>query len=84
MKKYIVKYTIKDGEFEYSDTCLYNTSTEPTTDEFDLEFFKCVLWEDEKSAMEGKWYISEDYRIAKIDSYQEVSQEDYNVLKKYI
>lgn len=97
VKHYLVKYTIRDGEFEYGDLSVITTDRDISKlpiDEMQTDLIGDIfnyedIDEDEEviyqpSSLNPKWFENnQDYRMAKIDSYQLIEPEDLPILQKY-
>jgi len=70
MKYFIVTHTIRDGEYEY----MSQTPVEAETEK------KAVA----KVKKEDREWIKNDYREAEIDRVEEITANEYKVIKKYI
>ena len=70
MKYFFITYTIRDGEYEY----MRQTPVEAET----LEEAEA------KVKKENREWIKDDYRIATIDIVQEITADEYKIIKKYI
>ena len=86
MKRYIVQYTVSDGEYEYGDRTIFSTDV-TGVDDFTKAFInsRWELDEDELTYDEilRKWGLY-DGRYVTVDSYGEIPEEDFNVLAKYL
>lgn len=72
MKYYIVKADTRDGEYEYSNISTYISKKKATVEEI-TEF--CQEW----------FGFGEDsYQEVRLRSFNEITKEEYKVLKKYI
>lgn len=82
MKYFLVKYSIRDGENEYDDHSLVKTEKK-TWDEKKL--FKKVLLDNYGKGSEalgnGSYELPNDYRIAKLEGINEISEEERNALQ---
>lgn len=73
MKKtyhYIVYVTIRDGEFEYSQTSTlerFTKQTEKQIEKFANDYFS----------------FQDSYQEVRVRGYQEISEHDYKILSKY-
>ena len=84
MKTYHVKYTIRDGEYEYGDHAIFKTDLTPGTAEFDTAFFDTFYEGGYEWSESEKAYVLGAYRHIWVDSTTIVPDEDYEVLKKYL
>ena len=70
MKYFIVTHTVKDGEYEY----MSQTPVEAKT----MDQATAIIKKEDQE------WIKDDYRKAEIDSVQEITVDEYKVIKKYI
>ena len=79
-ERFVVTVTIRDGEHEYNVThlCLVDVKGDMIQlDKFMRDFY------DAKGS--GEWKeIDNDYRLICVHSYKEVSDEEYEILKKFL
>lgn len=86
MKRYFVKYTIYDGEYEYGDNAIFSTDiSEDDIKNFTIDFTK-RFWDAEEIEWDSDLSVIElsDGRNLGIDSFVEVPDEDYVILCKYL
>jgi len=87
MKHYLITWDVRDGENEYSEEQILNTEKHILLVEDEEKAFEWLLKEfylvdkDEVKKLEYGYEIGSDYRIHKFSSIQEITQDQYKVLK---